>query len=134
MFNCNILPVFLFFSFCSSPVNLCSFRSLSHLSFHIHSASLLTLSLPKSFLSPSVFPFTPGLPFSQWQIYSESDIAVKSLWRSMCAAWLAVLSPIMMESLAYLSYSSSCFAICLMYSRPLESNQYSTDEQIAVKP
>lgn len=91
-----------------------------------YSLSLLTLSPP--FWTPP----PPGYLFHSGR-YIPS-LTVKSLWRSMCAAWLSVLSHGMMESSAYLSYSSSCFAICLMYSRPLESNQYSTSEQIAVKP
>ncbi len=68
----------LLFNLCSSAFNLCSFRSLSHLPFHIHSASLLTISLPVSFSPPSVLPSPLGLPFSKWQIYSESDMQWKA--------------------------------------------------------
>lgn len=129
---CSIATSFLFSSFSFSPFNLRSLRSLSRLPLHIHSTSLLTLSSPLS--APFVFPFPPLATF-----FTVADIfrvwhAVKSLWRSMCAVWLSVLSHRMMERLAYLWYSSSCFTICLMYSRPLEYNQYSTGEQIAVKP
>lgn len=85
-------------------------------------------------LSPSVFPSPPQATFFTVPDLFRVWHAVKSLWRWMCVVQLSLLSHCMMESLAYLWYGSSCFAVCLMYSGPLESNQYATGEQIAVKP
>lgn len=113
---CNITS----FLFSSSFLSTFIFLQLMHIQefvsplFSNYSASWLTLSL----LCPSALPIPSGYLF-----FTVADIfrvwqAVKSLWRSMCAARLSEVSHGMMESLAYLSYSSSCFAICLMYSRP----------------
>lgn len=132
MFNCNILPVFLFFLFSLQLVLTQEFVSPAS----SYSLYLLINPFLTSFC-PFCISFTPRPPLATF--FTVADIfrvwhAVKSLWRSMCAVWLSVLSHRMMERLAYLWYSSSCFTICLMYSRPLEYNQYSTGEQIAVKP
>lgn len=96
-------------------IDVCSVRSLSHLPFHIHSASLVN---PFSYSSPyfSLLHFIPPPPRAT--LFTVADIfrvwrAVKSLWRSMCTGWLSALSHSMMEWLAYLWHGSSCF--CHMF-------------------
>lgn len=85
---CSIARSFLFSSF-PSPFNLCSFRSLSHLPFHIHYIALLTLSLPMSFSLLLIF-----LPPSGYLLHSgryiqsltcsekpmEIDVCSVALW------------------------------------------------------
>lgn len=75
--TCSIATALLF-SCSSSPFNVCSFRSLSLLLFHIHSTFLLTISFLISFAVPSVFPSSLWMPFSKWQIYSESGTQWKA--------------------------------------------------------
>lgn len=96
--------------------------------------SLINHFLISSF--PSLLYFLPPcwLPFPTVADIFRGWHELKSPQRSTCAVWLSVLSHSMMERLAYLWCSSSCFTICLMYARPLEYYQYSTGEQIAVKP
>ena len=108
-----LLSLSTFFS--SSPyTDLCSVRSLSHLPFHIHSSSLVNPFLTHLLTSPLCISSPPP----RATLFTVADIfrvwrAVKSLWRSMCAAWLLVLSHSMMERLAYLWHGSSCF--CHMF-------------------
>lgn len=131
MFNCNSSSVFLFLfslqrvliqEFVTLAISYSLYLLINHFLPHIFCCSLCI-----SFLSLDAF-FKVADIFRVWH-------TVKSLWRSMCAVWLSVQSQSMMERLSYLWCSgSSWFTICLMYSRPLEYNQYSTGEQIAVKP
>lgn len=96
----------------------------SHLLLHILSITVLTAPLLFSSGCPPPHPPTHTCIHTRWRggkAYGDG--------RWGCSA----LSASMMERLASLWRRSSCFTVCLMYSGPLECDQHSTGEQIAVK-
>lgn len=110
-----------------SPLSYCAHLGFTSPAFTYSLHHLINHSFARSLPSGwPCFPPTVADPVRGWR-------AGKSLWRWMCAVRCSALSRRMMERLASLWCSSSCFTIWLIYSGPLECNQHSTGEQIAVK-
>lgn len=106
-----------------STFHLEHIQGSSHLLLRIRSITLLTA--PLWLLPPNAHVHT------QWQIRSDAGVAGRAYGDGRSGR--SALSRSMMERLASLWRSSSCFTICLMRCSPLERNQHSTGEQIAVK-